>query len=70
MNFYSYRDPNTMQTIEAFARGVKAIADGNFTWDIYKRGWGEKFYITFDSEENLKESKLSLFSKIDKIVNP
>lgn len=52
MNFFSYRDPNTLETIKAFARGVKNIADGNFTL------------------ENLKESKLSLFSKVDKIVNP
>ena len=52
MNFYSYRDPNTFSTIQAYAKAVKSIADGSFT------------------PENLKESKLSLFSKLDKIVNP
>ncbi|KAL4435266.1 hypothetical protein ABPG74_017358 [Tetrahymena malaccensis] len=52
MNFFSYRDPNILQTIETYAKGVKMIADGQF------------------NEENLKESKLSLFSKYDKIINP
>lgn len=41
MNFYSYRDPNTLSTIEAYARGVKAISEGNFKYFIYY------FWITF-----------------------
>ncbi len=34
MSFYSYRDPNTFQTLEQFNNAIQWAIDGSFTEEV------------------------------------
>lgn len=53
MNFYSYRDPRTKETLEIFDKVAEWIEDGSEY-----------------NEDDIEESKLSVFQKVDKPIAP
>jgi Zn-dependent M16 (insulinase) family peptidase len=50
--FYSYRDPNSVETLDVYNRSVEWTMDGSFT------------------EQDVDETKLSVFAQIDAPVSP
>ena len=50
--FYSYRDPKSLETFDAFDRSIKWASEGSF------------------GAQDIDESKLSVFSDVDKPMSP
>jgi len=51
-NFYSYRDPNLLETYDAFKRGIDWASANKF------------------SDQDIKETKLKVFSSVDRVESP